>query len=633
MRRLVWTASFGKKQPVHPFEAGDLCMAKHDGGKYCLATVVDFRKRKVVFFDDGTEAVVDVPDIREASAADRELARVRYELALSQAKEIASADAEDIIQEAIECVEITMGGSLGDDGMISYSNEAGAESEEGRLLCEHLIGKFGALGGESPAIAWMRSHWREVCEHADVDRSGTISEEEAVEIWDQVTQSISTVITKKLDLLGAPPRLYRGDLCLALPADAASTAAGSDGRPRLATYMDSGHVCFFDGDSSAVSPAQQIVPATPAAKEAAILRYTKAVAQCKAAARRPSDQVVRAAVERVKADMGGTLGRDNAINYRADAGEEAQEGMLLLRALVANFGALRSESRAVEEIETNWKVACAQADEDNSGTISVKECVAIWDRMIIEMTRSCTAKLDKLGINPVPHILSEGDLCMVRPTARDSEGHSDPTRLYLATYVDPTHAIFFDASDEVPREVAKIGPATQADKDVAIVKYSQALSQCMRLLQVDAADIVEEAIAEVRAEVTLGADGQINYRQDAGEEAREGRKLCEALVSNLGALWDESPSVTCMMEQWAKTCADADADSSGTISAEEAAEIWTNVLQVFMKFIASKLSKLGVATRKPRKSPSSASNAANGDAAESPPDPAGASAGPVVQTV
>ena len=60
-------------------------------------------------------------------------------------------------------------------------------------------------------------------------------------------------------------------------------------------------------DSSAVSTAQQIVPATPAAKEAAILRYTKAVAQCKAAARRPSDQVVRAAVESAEHTRGAAI--------------------------------------------------------------------------------------------------------------------------------------------------------------------------------------------------------------------------------------------------------------------------------------------------------------------------------------
>ena len=39
-----------------------------------------------------------------------------------------------------------------------------------------------------------------------------------------------------------------------------------------------------------------------------------------------------------------------------------QDGSLIL-------GALRAESKAVAEIESNWKVACAQADEDGSGTM------------------------------------------------------------------------------------------------------------------------------------------------------------------------------------------------------------------------------------------------------------------------
>ena len=175
--------------------------------------------------------------------------------------------------------------------------------------------------------------------------------------------------------------------------------------------MDSTHVTYFDGDGQGVSPVRNgstILPATAAAKEDAILRYSKAVAQCKAAARKPSDQVVKKAIEAVKAGMGGTLGRDNAIDYTAEAGDESREGQILLQvqlfvtrsfthvivslhsfthatlsltplqALVGNFGALKGESKAVREIEQNWKVACAQADDDSSGTISFKEAVAIW---------------------------------------------------------------------------------------------------------------------------------------------------------------------------------------------------------------------------------------------------------------
>lgn len=563
---------------------------------------------------------------------DREAARLRYEVALDQAKQIASMDANDVVLEAIERVELEMGGSLGDDGMISYTSASGSESREGELLCSHLIGNFGALVGESPALAWMKSHWREVCEEADADRSGTISEEEACLIWDRVSSAVSSMITTKLDILGAPPRLYRGDLCLALPM-AYDVAQGDDpSRPLLAIYKDSTHVTFFDGDEALVSSVREIVPVTAAAKEQAILRYTKAVSQCKAVARQPSDRIVQAAVLAVKKGMGGTLGRDNAINYRADAGDEAREGELLLRALVANFGALKSESHAVREIETNWKLACAQADDDGSGTISVKEAVAIWDRIVIEVMRTCTSKLEKLGVNPVPHVLQAGDLCMVRPTEHDSLGHSDPSRLYLATYVDATHAIFFDASDEASREVLKVGPATQADKDVAIVKYSQALSQCMRLLQADAAEVVAEAIAEVKAEVSLGRDGKINYRRESGAEAKEGQQLCEALVRNLGALWDESPSVNYMMEHWQETCEAADTDRSGTISAEEAADIWQRVLQAFMKFIAEKLSKLGVASRKSMRRPSATSSIHGEDSKLAGPSGA-AKPGEVLQTV
>ena len=64
-----------------------------------------------------------------------------------------------------------------------------------------------------------------MCEEADADKSGTISVDEAVEIWDRVSGTISSMVTKKLDLLGAPPRLYRGDLCLALPVESEADAS------------------------------------------------------------------------------------------------------------------------------------------------------------------------------------------------------------------------------------------------------------------------------------------------------------------------------------------------------------------------------------------------------------------------
>jgi hypothetical protein len=157
----------------------------------------------------------------------------------------------------------------------------------------------------------------------------------------------------------------------------------------------------------------------------------------------------------------------------------------------------------------------------------------------------------------VPLVLSKGDLCVVKAMANDNAGHSDPNRVYLATYVDETHAIFFDDADEEPHEVAKIGPATAADKDVAIVKYSQALQQCMRLANEDATEVVNEAIEDVNRELggkNLGSNGQIDYKDSAGEEAREGQLLCEALVSNLGSLWDESRSVNYMVDKWRLTC-------------------------------------------------------------------------------
>ena len=127
-------------------------------------------------------------------------------------------DMEEVVEEAIAKVRDAMGGTLGADGMISYTVSAGDESKEGRLLCEALLSNFGALTDTSPAAHWMSSHWREVCEEADADKSGTISSAEAIDIWDRVSHSISQTVAKKLDILGMPPRLYRGCLLYTSPS-------------------------------------------------------------------------------------------------------------------------------------------------------------------------------------------------------------------------------------------------------------------------------------------------------------------------------------------------------------------------------------------------------------------------------
>jgi hypothetical protein len=51
------------------------------------------------------------------------------------------------------------------------------------------------------------SHWREVCKELDVDGSGTISEEEAVQIWDKVLSAFRMMVLRKLQLLGVVERM------------------------------------------------------------------------------------------------------------------------------------------------------------------------------------------------------------------------------------------------------------------------------------------------------------------------------------------------------------------------------------------------------------------------------------------
>ena len=121
--------------------------------------------------------------------------------------------------------------------------------------------------------------------------------------------------------------------------------------------------------------------------------------------------------------------------------------------------------------------------------------------------------------------------------------------------------------------------------------------QCTRLAGYDEEDIVSEAIEEVKSQLGakgLGPKGKIDYMESAGEEAKEGRLLVEALLSNVGALWDESRSLRYMMDHWRDVCNEVDTDKSGTISEEEAAEIWDKVLTAFRQTVLKKLQQLGV---------------------------------------
>ena len=79
----------------------------------------------------------------------------------------------------------------------------------------------------------------------------------------------------------------------------------------------------------------------------------------------------------------------------------------------------------------------------------------------------------------------------------------------------------------------------------------------------------------------------------------------------MGALWDASPSVNYMMAHWQETCEEADTDGSGTISTEEAAEIWEKALQKFTRFVGAKLQQLGVAKATMLRKRSSQQNASS----------------------
>ena len=81
------------------------------------------------------------------------------------------------------------------------------------------------------------------------------------------------------------------------------------------------------------------------------------------------------------------------------------------------------------------------------------------------------------------------------------------------------------------------------------------------------------------------------------------RNTQQAVVANLGALWDESRSLRYMAEQWQEVCREADTDNSGTLEEAEVVLIWEKALGLYTKMVAEKLEKLGVASKVRKKAP------------------------------
>jgi hypothetical protein len=278
-------AAYGGQGILSQLQQGDICLASQPRyarrsafnfrssiSEYQLATLLSKKPLTVKFFDDITDTPVKVKDILPLPASQLAAHRQRFEAALGEAKRLAADDSLTIVRRAIASVTKTMGGKLSVDGQISFTNAGGRDPDEGRLLCDELLGNFAVLAVDAGAT-WMAAHWEETCLRFDVDRSGTISEAEAVMMWDDVAQKISEAIAAKKDLLGKELQLHRGDLCLAWPVEAECDPKDPD-RRLLATYVDENHVVFFDGDDT-TSAVRAIEVAPPKAKESAILRCAR----------------------------------------------------------------------------------------------------------------------------------------------------------------------------------------------------------------------------------------------------------------------------------------------------------------------------------------------------------------------
>eukprot|EP00441_Pelagodinium_beii_P038273 CAMPEP_0197648282 /NCGR_PEP_ID=MMETSP1338-20131121/27660_1 /TAXON_ID=43686 ORGANISM="Pelagodinium beii, Strain RCC1491" /NCGR_SAMPLE_ID=MMETSP1338 /ASSEMBLY_ACC=CAM_ASM_000754 /LENGTH=483 /DNA_ID=CAMNT_0043222257 /DNA_START=64 /DNA_END=1515 /DNA_ORIENTATION=+ len=202
---LEWgtTSCYIYKKYTYPFcDPGDICMVtplpeENDTNVYPAYFV---SPTTATYMDDGTEKPEDVGKMAPFSEEDRTYAVKLYESKLAVCKTAEMVDSKAVVAAAFNAVKEKMGGSLGEDGKISYAND---EANEGMLLIHTMIGNFGSMGGESKVMRFMAAKWEEACKEADVDGSGTISEEEAIGVWEKVKTTMSQLIMSKLDQLKA----------------------------------------------------------------------------------------------------------------------------------------------------------------------------------------------------------------------------------------------------------------------------------------------------------------------------------------------------------------------------------------------------------------------------------------------
>jgi len=202
---LEWgtTPCYIYKKYTYPFcDPGDICMVtpppeENDTMAYPAYFV---SPTTATYMDDGTETPCEISKVVPFTEEDKKNAVKLYEQKLAICKAGEMADSKAVVAAAFNHVKENMGGSLGEDGKISYAND---EAKEGMLLVHTMIGNFGAMWDESKVLQFMATKWKDQCKEVDVDASGTISEEEAVGVWENVKTAMGMLIMSKLDQLKA----------------------------------------------------------------------------------------------------------------------------------------------------------------------------------------------------------------------------------------------------------------------------------------------------------------------------------------------------------------------------------------------------------------------------------------------
>jgi hypothetical protein len=193
-------------------DCGDLIMYHLGGGKWYPG--FNASETEATDFCDHTQEVFRPAQQRRITPGEMrsELTRLQDQLA-----KIESLLDLETAKPAVDAAFARIDEVCGTDGPIKYD-----DSKEGMVLVHTLLESAG-IASESPQFANMAANWRAACSAADQNGDGTVSRDQAAEIWLRIVNVSGGVIGGQLESL----REVIGTLDSNLPDDTEVKIEGS----------------------------------------------------------------------------------------------------------------------------------------------------------------------------------------------------------------------------------------------------------------------------------------------------------------------------------------------------------------------------------------------------------------------